>query len=366
VAGGQGSRLGFEGPKGCFGVTPVQKKSLFEVFAHRILAAQRRYGVVLPWVLMTSPANDWATREFFESHEFFGLKKDQVFFFSQGMLPATDARTGELLLEAPDRLALSPDGHGGAIKGLLKSGALEWLRAKGISTLSYFQVDNPLVQIADEAFVGAHHASGSEFSSKSIAKKDPTEKVGVFAVRDGATTIVEYSDMTPEQTAARNARGELTFGEGNVAIHLLEVSFLEKIATEALLPYHRALKKVSHVDFSGKPVVADKPNAVKFEQFIFDAIPLARLPIVARTTDDEFAPVKNAEGRDSPATARAGQLKRWAEWFKNAGISLPCGPDGVPTVNFEIDPLYADNPSELEDRLASEKDPVPTEGRVYA
>ena len=155
VAGGQGSRLGFEGPKGAIGVTPVTKTSLFAVFAQKLLAAQKRYGTIIPWILMTSPLNDGETKAFFAQNQNFGLRTDQLFFFTQGVMPAIDAKTGDLLQESAESLALSPDGHGGSLKGLYHSGALSWLAGKGVATLSYFQVDNPLIRLVDPLFVGA-------------------------------------------------------------------------------------------------------------------------------------------------------------------------------------------------------------------
>lgn len=364
VAGGSGSRLGYEGPKGCFGVTPVTSASLFEVFAQKILYAQNKYGVNFPWVLMTSPQNDQETKEFFEKNKYFGLKKEQMFFFEQGEMPAVDAQTGDLLLSASDSLALSPDGHGGSFKGLQMSGALEWMRKQGAEVISYFQVDNPLVKPIDPLFVGAHLMSGSEFSSKATPKKNPEEKVGVFGLRNGKLGIIEYSDMPPELSKAQDDKGELRFRWGNTAIHLLNVDMIKKVVAAGTLPYHAALKKVPYWD--GKDVNPEKPNARKFEQFVFDAIPLANHPIVvAIRFEEEFAPVKNATGVDSPETSKQGQLRLWAMWLKAAGVEVPTDATGLPTVTFEVSPTFAQSADDVKAQKAAGKVPAKaTEGLV--
>lgn len=346
VAGGQGSRLGYEGPKGCFGVTPVRNAPLFQIFAEKLRAAQGHYGVEIPWVLMTSPLNDRTTQEFFAQNGYFGLKKDQLRFFTQGVMPAVDAKTGQLLLESPETLALSPDGHGGSLKGLDHSGSLKWLQGKGIELLSYFQVDNPLVKLVDPAFIGAHILSGSQFSSKATPKKYPAEKVGVFGTRGGVLGVIEYSDMPAAMTEERDTQGQLRYRWGNAAIHLLDIAFIDKVDETAALPYHRALKKVSY--WSGQNTVPETPNAIKFEQFIFDAIGLSKNPIVVGIDSaEEFSPVKNATGNDSPETCRRDQLRLWAYWLKAAGIDVPLDTEGTPTYMFEISPLFADTQAAL-------------------
>ncbi|HXE54455.1 MAG TPA: UDPGP type 1 family protein, partial [Tepidisphaeraceae bacterium] len=284
VAGGQGTRLGYDGPKGEFPVTPIKHKPLFQVFAEQLRAYSRDFGRVVPWYIMTSEVNDTPTREFFKKNSFFGLNPPDVFFFQQGMMPAF-AMDGRVLLGGKDSLALSPDGHGGSLRALQKSGAVADMRRRGVEHLSYFQVDNPLVHIIDALFLGLHDLSGSEMSSKTIPKAGPLEKVGNFTQADGVVQVIEYSDLPEDLARQTNPDGSLRFNEGSIAIHALRVSFVERLNSggNLSLPWHRAEKKVPYVDESGHPVKPEKPNAIKLEQFVFDAIPLAKNAMVYTT-----------------------------------------------------------------------------------
>jgi UDP-N-acetylglucosamine/UDP-N-acetylgalactosamine diphosphorylase len=245
VAGGQASRLGFEGPKGAFPIGPVSARTLFEFHARRLRAARRRYGVGVPWYVMTSPANDADTRAFFARHAHFGLDPADLFFFAQDMLPALDEE-GRVLFSAPDALFLAPNGHGGCLLGLASSGALDDMQRRGLSELSYFQVDNPLVRPADPLFLGLHHAAGAGMSSKVVPKRDAAEKVGVLGRVDGKLACIEYSDLPAELREAREPGGELRFRAGNIAVHALAVGFLERLTRGGLeLPWHLARKRPS-------------------------------------------------------------------------------------------------------------------------
>jgi UDP-N-acetylglucosamine/UDP-N-acetylgalactosamine diphosphorylase len=348
VAGGQGTRLGYDGPKGEFPVTPIKNKPLFQVFAEQLLAHSRDCGKAIAWYVMTSETNDAATRTYFEKHNYFGYDPANVFFFVQGMMPAF-AFGGEILLESKDSLALSADGHGGSLRALGKSGALADMRSRGIEHLSYFQVDNPLVHCIDPLFLGLHDLTGSEMSSKTIPKATALEKVGNFVFADGKVRVIEYSDLPESLALQTNPDGSLRFNAGSIAIHALRVSFIERLnqGGRLKLPWHRAEKKVQYVDASGNLVKPDKPNAVKLEQFVFDAIPLAENAMVY-TTDraEEFSPVKNAEGTDSPATSRRDQIRRAARWLRSAGVEVPMKgtePDAV----LEISPLLATSAAQL-------------------
>ena len=351
VAGGQGTRLGYDGPKGEFPVTPIKLKPLFQVFAEQLRAYGRDFGKPVPWYVMTSDANDAQTRAFFKQHNSFGLDPKDVFIFQQGMMPAFGA-DGRLLLGEKSSLALSPDGHGGSLRALHRSGALADMRRRGVEHLSYFQVDNPLVHCVDPLFLGLHDLTGSEMSSKTIPKAGPLEKVGNFVEADGVVQVIEYSDLPDELARQTNPDGSLRFNEGSIAIHALRVSFVERLNAGGSLnlPWHRADKKVPFVDENGNVVKPDKPNAVKLEQFVFDAIPLARNAIVY-TTDraEEFSPVKNAEGVDSPATCRRDQIRRAARWLKDAGIEVPTKA-GEPDATLEISPLLATSAEQLRSR----------------
>lgn len=351
VAGGQGTRLGYDGPKGEFPVTPIKNKPLFQVFAEQLLAHSRDSGKAIAWYIMTSETNDAATKSFFQKHNYFGYDPANVFFFVQGMMPAF-AFSGEMLLESKDSLALSADGHGGSLRALGKSGALADMRRRGIEHLSYFQVDNPLVHCIDPLFLGLHDLTRSEMSSKTIPKATALEKVGNFVHADGKVQVIEYSDLPESLALQTNADGSLRFNAGSIAIHALRVSFIERLnqGGRLKLPWHRAEKKVPYVDASGNVVKPDKPNAVKLEQFVFDAIPLAENAIVY-TTDraEEFSPVKNAEGTDSPATSRRDQVRRAARWLRSAGVEVPTKgtePDAV----LEISPLLATSAAQLATR----------------
>ena len=344
VAGGQGTRLGFDAPKGLFKVTPVKGKSLFQVFAEKILSASRKYGVSIPWLVMTSHINDARTRAFFEENNFFGLKKEDVIFFKQGLMPAVTPR-GEIILEEKGKIAMTPDGHGGCLRAMFRSGALEELKRRGIDCISYFQVDNPLVNIIDPYFLGFHILGKSEMSSKMIPKAYPLEKVGHFCMKDGKLCVVEYSDLPKSYQEQREAVGRLRFVAGSVAIHILDRGFVERLGGGASgegLPFHRADKKIPFVGEDGNVVKPDKPNGIKFEMFVFDALPMAKDPVVIEgARGDEFSPVKNAEGVDSPATCKADQKKQFARWLASVGKSVPLDADGIPSIDLEISPLFA-------------------------
>jgi UDP-N-acetylglucosamine/UDP-N-acetylgalactosamine diphosphorylase len=349
VAGGQGTRLSYEGPKGCLEATPVAHKPLFRVFAEQILAASRRYKVAIPWYVMTSQGNDVATKAFFRQNRNFGLPAEEVFFLVQGTMPAIGF-DGKLLLAEKGSLALSPDGHGGCLSALRRSGALEDMARRGIELISYFQVDNPLVHCIDPLFLGLHALRGSEMSAKGLPKRDPMERVGNFCTVDGKVSVIEYSDMPDELATATTEDGHLRFALGSIAIHVLSRSFVERLTAsgEPPLPFHRADKAVPCIDEHGKPVKPAKPNAVKLEMFVFDALPLAKDPVILEIDRrEEFSPIKNATGPDSLASSLHDQVRRAAAWLEQAGISVPRDADGQVAAAIEISPLFADSAEEL-------------------
>ncbi len=354
VAGGQGTRLGFDGPKGAFSITPVRSAPLFQVFAEYLLGIERRYGRRPRWYLMTSLSNHDETTAFFAAHNYFGLSPDDVMFFRQGQMPAF-LPDGRMALAEPHRVALSPDGHGGSLRALADSGALADMRRRGIDIISYFQVDNPLVRVIDPLFIGLHAVTGSEMSSKAVHKAFDAEKVGVFCQIDGRLGVVEYTDLPVELAAAKNPDGTRRFNAGSIAIHVLAREFVERLTASdsaTRLPWHRADKKVPTVDDAGNPVNPAEPNAVKLEMFVFDAIPLARNPLVLYTRrEEEFSPVKNAAGVDSPASARRDLVRRAARWLAACGVSVPYDPDGEPALPLEISPRFALDAEDLRRRL---------------
>lgn len=343
VAGGQGTRLGYDGPKGTFPVTPVQQKTLFQVFAEKILAAGRRFGRPLHWFIMTSHANHAQTEQFFAAHDYFGLGRDRVHLFRQGRMPAIGF-DGKILLETKSSIALSPDGHGGSLRALHRSGALDLMEREGIDTLSYFQVDNPLVRCIDAEFIGFHLLARSEMSSKALPKAYPEEKVGLFCLRDGKLMVAEYSDVPMDVQRERNADGSLRFSAGSIAIHVIDREFARRMAAGGAaveLPFHRADKKIPTIDAAGQPVKPAAPNGVKFELFVFDALPFARSPLVIETDRaNDFSPVKNAEGLDSPRTCAEDQLRQFARWLRAAGADVAVDATGLPAQKIEISPLY--------------------------
>ncbi|MGC9451779.1 MAG: UTP--glucose-1-phosphate uridylyltransferase [Oceanipulchritudo sp.] len=368
VAGGQGTRLGYDGPKGTFPVTPVSGKPLFAVFAEKLLAAEGRYGVRIPWFIMTSTLNHEATVAAFEAAGFFGLNREQVMFFSQGRMPAVDFE-GKILLEDRDRIAMSPDGHGGSLRALVRSGAVARMREAGIEAISYFQVDNPLVRVIDPEFIGFHLQHGSAMSSKMIPKAYPGEKVGHFCIQGDRMVVVEYSDMPESLQEERDASGELRFRAGSIAIHILSTDFVERIGSgtsEARLPFHKALKKVKALNEQGNPVKPEEPNGIKFEMFVFDALPFADHPVVIETLrEDDFSPVKNASGTDSAESCKADQLRQWTRWLKAAGVDLKTDETGLPDVTFEISPLFADSEEAFEQQWSGlEEKPTIKDGTV--
>ncbi len=343
VAGGQGTRLGYDGPKGTFPVTPLRQKPLFQVFAEKIRAAGVRYGRPLHWFIMTSHANHAATEAFFASNAHFGLDRARVHFFRQGRMPAIDFN-GKIMLETPGSLALSPDGHGGSLRALDRSGALDLMKREGIDTLSYFQVDNPLVRCIDPACLGWHVLRGSEMTSKMVPKAYAEEKVGHFCTQAGRSVVVEYSDLPMAMQRETDANGRLRYLAGSIAIHVLDREFVRRMAAGAegaALPFHRADKKIPTVDAAGAAVKPAQANGVKFEMFVFDALPFARNPVIIETLRaDDFSPVKNAEGRDSPPTCRDDQLRQFARWLTANGAAVATDPSGRPAVTFEVSPLF--------------------------
>mgnify|MGYP002628512214 CR=1 FL=1 len=320
VAGGQASRLGFDGPKGAFPLGAMSGVSLFQMFAGQIRRLRELYACRLQWIIQTSPSNHEDTKRYFEKRSYFGLGLQTVHFVCQGTMPAL-APNGDLLLSSPDRLFRNPDGHGGVYRALKVSGLLPKLRADGIATLFYCQVDNPLVWIADPIFLGHHLLQGARMSVKVVEKTDPSEKVGLVVQEEGGRKrCVEYSDISAEQQAQRNVDGGLRYCAGNIAIHAFELNFVEEMA-EARLPLHLARKQVMALPKGG--MVAEPREGVKFESFVFDALPLAETSMVQRADRAlEFSPLKNRLGVDSIATAKHAIALRNARWIAQAKLQL--------------------------------------------
>ncbi len=362
VAGGQASRLGYDDPKGCFPTAPLTRASLYEIFARKLQAARARHGARGPWYVMTSAATDAPTRAFFERAGFFGLPREDVVFFQQAMVPALDAQ-GRILMGSPAAPFLAPNGHGGVLAALSTSGALEHARQRGVDVFSYFQVDNPLAPPADPLFLGLHALAGARMSSKVVRKRSPDEKVGVLGHSDGRLTCIEYSDLPANLRHARDTRGDLSFWAGSIALHVIDRDFVEDLTRGGLrLPWHVAKKRIPVVDAHGR---RQEVEGAKFEAFVFDALAESGPSVVLEVVRErEFSPVKNKEGEDSPATARADQCRLFSSWAARAGVALPpAGADGVHPV--EVDPRFAEDEDEFLARMPATPRPV-AGGHLYA
>jgi UDP-N-acetylglucosamine/UDP-N-acetylgalactosamine diphosphorylase len=356
VAGGQGTRLGFDGPKGNYPISPIRHKTFFQIFAETIAAVSQRYGATCPWYIMTSPMNHAETVRIFESNRFYGLDPRDIFIFQQGTLPNVGFN-GRILLAGKAEIARSPDGHGGCIRALHHSGALADMKERGIEYLSYWQVDNPLVKLFDPLFMGLHALAEAQMSSKAVIKNAPKEKVGNFCLIDGKMTVIEYSDLPDELAEKRHPDGSLAFHLGSIAIHIINRDFVEKLNTQEFsLPLHRADKAIKCIDLQGNPIDPQKPNGAKLESFIFDALPMTERSIILEIDrSEQFAPTKNATGPDSVETTRQMMIERAAKWLESAGVKVPRDPNGSPDCILEIAPSFALDSEDIE----AKRDKIP-------
>ncbi len=351
VAGGLGTRLGANRPKGTLPISPIMGKSIFQLHAEKIQAMMKKYDTVIPWYIMTSLNNDEMTRSFFEENRYFGLSTDNVSFFSQGVLPVIDLQ-GKLLMDSKSSIVTSPNGHGGTLLALKERGILSNMNNRGIKHIFYHQVDNILIKIADPVYLGYHISEGAKMSPKVIQKTDPEEKVGIVGIKDGHLDTIEYSELSDEERHALNPDGTLKFGMGNPAIYLLDVDFVEKInESHFALPYHKAIKKVSCVDENGCKIKPSENNAAKFEMFIFDALKHAEKSIIMEVVrEDEFSPVKNAKGENSPDTAKQSMINMFGRWLQEAGVEIPKDEAENVKGTIEVSPLYALDSEELKEK----------------
>ena len=304
MAGGQGTRLGHSGPKGTFDIGLSSHKSIFEILTDTIKAAAEKYGVSIPWYIMTSKENNDDTVSFFESNNYFGYDKNFVKFFQQGKLPMCD-ESGKIILNEKGVIKEASDGHGGIFQSMKRGNVTTDMRAKGVEYAFVGPVDNVLVNMVDPILLGIMIDKNVPAGGKSVVKANPSEKVGVFCKRNGKPGVVEYTEISKEMAERVDENGELVFGESHINCNMFTVDAIEMVANKDL-PYHVAHKKANYLDENGNVVVAEKPNAYKFESFIFDAFDmLDDMAILRVKREEEFAPVKNAEGTDSPETARA-------------------------------------------------------------
>lgn len=348
VAGGQGTRLGFDGPKGMYPVTPVKKKSLFQLHAEKLLAMSKKYGKQIPWYILTSETNNDQTIEFFNKNDFFGYDIADVIFFIQDMIPGLD-RQGRLILDAPDHIFKNPNGHGGSLKALWEKGAVTDMKNRGIEHIFYFQVDNVLTRICDPAYIGYHVLGESEMSNKVVHKSSPEEKTGILCLIDGKLGLVEYSDLDKENMYALNEDGTLKFWGGSIAIHIFDIDFVELENKNGFkLPYHLAEKSIPYINKKGKLVKPEDKNGIKFETFVFDALLDTKKSVsIEVDRNKEFSPLKNSSGDNSPITINRDLINMYSSWIENAGYKIKSDLDGNVAANVEISPLFAVNEREL-------------------
>lgn len=345
VAGGMGTRLGFEQPKGMFPIGPLSGHTLFQVLIERIVALSRRYGVRIPLYLMTSDVTHKTTLRFLRENDAFGLNPDDLRVFCQGTLPAIDAVTRRLLLASPGELATCPDGHGGFLDAARKSGCLEDMARRGIDVLFYGQIDNPLLPIADPTVIGHHLLANADVTTQVVRRIDATEKVGTFVSCGQQVWVVEYSELPKQIATATDDDGLPLFWAGNMGVHVFRVPFLKRVAARPnALPAHPCRKQVDHLDADGRIHEPDEPNAIKFEKFIFDLMHHTnRSVLVESDRAATFAPVKNPDSMtaDTAATARAAMVNLHTDWLRHAGTEV------TPGIDVEISPLFALNKSDL-------------------
>lgn len=348
VAGGQGSRLGFHHPKGMYSIGPLSGRSLYQVHFEHLLARAKQFGAKIPMYVMSSPPTHDETTEFLRANKNFGIADEELQVFCQGTMPAVDD-AGRLLMKSKHELFLSPDGHGGTLAALVKSGCLQDMQDRGIQHIFYAQVDNPLVQVCHPALIGYHIEKRSEMTSQVVRKMDPMQKVGNVVKVDDDVRIIEYSDLPEEYARQTNADGSLKLWAGSIAVHVFETEFLTRCSHRAeTLPFHRARKKVPFVDEQGNHVEPAEPNAIKFERFIFDLLPAAENAIVCEVDPAEgFCAVKNAAPAESetPEHVKQALIDLHTNWLKQAGVEVQ------PGTAVEINPLFAVDREQLCEKI---------------
>jgi len=311
MAGGQGTRLGHSGPKGTFKLDVYGKgKYLFEIFAENLKEANKKYGSIIPWYIMTSKENNDETKSFLEKNNYFGYNKKYVTLFIQGELPLLNTE-GKFLISKDMKIKEASDGNGGTYSSLRASGALSDMKERGIKWVFIGGVDNALLKMADVTLLGLTIDKNYQIASKSVVKANPHEKVGVFCKMNGHPKVIEYTELPEKMAEEVDSNGELKYGESNIICHLFSIEAIEKVSTESLM-YHTAFKKNSYIDENGKEIIPEEPNSYKFESFIFDALEFFDdMAILRGAREDDFAPVKNKDGVDSPKTAKELYEKYW-------------------------------------------------------
>ena len=312
MAGGQGSRLGHDGPKGTFDFGLENHKSIFEVLCDRLKEAYKKYNVYIPWYIMTSRQNNEDTINFFEKNNYFGYSKENIYFFKQGELPVLNDQ-GKLMLNKEGNINTAADGHGGIFVSMEKEKVTENMKQRGIKWVFIGPVDNVLIKMVDPIFIGICQDKNMLAAGKSIIKAYPEERVGVFCKKDGKPDVIEYTEISKEMAEMKNDKGELVYAESHINCNMFNIDIIEKISKNKL-PYHCAHKKIEYLNKEGQVVKPEEPNAYKFEAFIFDAFKMLNEMAIFRVKrEEEFAPIKNAEGKDSPKTA----LELYKNFYSN-------------------------------------------------
>lgn len=304
MSGGQGTRLGFKGPKGTFKIdVEPEPKYLFEIIVDTLQRANKKYNTIIPWYIMTSPENNDQIVSFMKKHNYFGYNKEFVGFFEQGELPLI-TEDGQIMFDENCNIEKASDGNGSIFKSMYIKGVLEDMKEKGIEWVYIGSIDNVLLKMVDPLLMGVAIKEGSQIATRSIFKNCPTERIGSLCIQDGKVKVIEYSELPKDMIEAKDANGEILFGESHVMCNLFSMKALEKISLQTL-QYHKAHKKYSYMDENCKMFIPDKPNAYKFEYFIFDSFEFFdQISIVRGKREEDFAPIKNKEGVDSPETAR--------------------------------------------------------------
>lgn len=317
MAGGQGTRLGHTGPKGTFKLDVYGKgKYLFEILIENLKEANNKYGATIPWYIMTSKENNAQTVEFLEKNNYFGYDKKYVTIFTQSELPLVNTE-GKFLINKESKIKEASDGNGGTYSSLRASGALADMKERNIKWVFIGSVDNALLKMVDLTLLGMAIEKNVQIASKSVVKANPHERVGVFCKMNGHPKVIEYTELPEKMAEEVDNNGELKYGESHIMCNLYSIEAIEKISQEPLM-YHSAFKKNSYIDENGKEIVPEEPNSYKFESFIFDAFEFFDdIAILRGKREDDFAPVKNKEGVDSPKTAKELYEKYWERQNKN-------------------------------------------------
>ncbi len=313
MSGGQGTRLGYSKPKGTFKIEVSPKpKYLFEIVCDTLKRANEKYGVIIPWYIMTSEENNDEIIKFFKENNYFDYPKKDVMFFKQGQMPLID-ENGKLLIGENKLIKEASDGNGGIFKSMEINGCLEDMEKRGIKWVFIGSIDNVLLKMVDTTLIGLAEERKVDIATKSVLKNGPKERVGVICKKDGKVGVIEYSEIRPKMAEAVDEDGDLIYGESHIMCNLFSVNILKKLA-KVVLPYHKAFKKNNYLDENANLIKPEEPNSYKFETFIFDSFNYVDdIAILRGKREEDFAPVKNKEGADSPETA----IKLYNDYWKN-------------------------------------------------